>query len=96
MLGRKYWAESPLSELSSQKELGEGSDSFRIGRFWLLWGALFSPPLSLFLAVWIWPFLFFSGFLFLFSVHFLVVFCVNHMDSVSAKRELFGGSFEIL
>jgi hypothetical protein len=30
-LGRKYWAEISLSELSAKKYLDEGSDSFRIG-----------------------------------------------------------------
>src|SRR2546425_9250465 len=37
MFGRKCWVESPLSEPSAQKRWSEGSNSFRMGVFWLLW-----------------------------------------------------------
>src|SRR2546427_6215443 len=96
MFGRKYWAESPLSEHSAQKQWPEGSDSFRIEGFWFLWRALFPAPFFFFFLLWFGIPWFFWSFPFLALVFLLRLFRINHMDFVTANSQLFSSSFEIL
>ena len=52
MLGRKYWAETSLSELSAKFSLGEGStqfpdpDLFLVIKYFSLYEAQFTLPLT--------------------------------------------------
>src|ERR1700680_4736494 len=96
MFGRKYWAESPLSEHSVQKRWPECSNSFRIGRFWLLWRSLFPSALFFFFVVWLSLLRFFWGFLFLALVFPFRMLRINHLDVVTANGQLFSRGFEML
>src|SRR6266568_4641062 len=96
MLGRKYWAESLLSEHSAQKTWGETSNSFRMGVFGFLWRALFPSSLFCFFAVWLWLLRFFWGFLFLALIFFFRILRITHLYFVTANGKLFSSSFEML
>ena len=84
-----------MSELSVQKQWSEGSDSFRIGIFWFLWGAFFPAALLCFLAFELCLLGFFRRYFFLALVFFLRILRINHMHCVAAKGQLFGGNFEM-
>src|SRR5712692_5798053 len=96
MLGRKSWAETPLSEHSAKKRLGECSTSFRRRVLWFVRRGLFFRLFG-FSAFWFRLLLPFFWFLFLLFFFFeAVVFGVNDLDFVSAKGEQFRSSFQLL